>query len=117
MRKILALSGIIFIVMGAFLSPAATHFSVSGLEIPMIEAVSPVTRAHHVGSSEVATYQTQASFAEAVRFYSSFFSQNNFMVLGNEEAGEYNVAVKKEDVMFTMRIYRNQGKIYVQCIW
>jgi hypothetical protein len=95
---------------------AAGSFNVAGITLPLIEGA-----VDHgdlgIDNANVETFATGKPLAEVVAFYSAYFKDNGFLLIGGEEAGGFNASVKKGDSMFTVKIFAEKGKTILQFIW
>lgn len=95
---------------------AAGSFTVSGVALPLIEGA-----VDHgdlgVDNANVETFVTGKPLAEVVAFYSAYFKDNGFLLIGGEEAGGFNASVKKDDSMFTVKVFAEKGKTILQFVW
>jgi len=91
---------------------------VAGIDIPVMEgavlAAGIPTKSVH---TNIATYQTNRPLDEVIGFYESFFKENNFIFLGGKENGSFSASVKKDEAMFSLRIYSHNDKTVIQFIW
>jgi hypothetical protein len=98
---------------------AADSITIAGEQIPLIEGAAPAQAAGtpRVGGATVAAYTTSKSLSEVITFYESFLHHTGFLVIGGQEAGAFNVSVKKGDAQFSVRIYSAGGNTVIQFIW
>ena len=95
---------------------AAESVNVSGVGLPLIDG------AVHSGdmgvdSASVETFAISKPLAEVVAFYSAYFKNNGFLIIGGEDSSGFNASVKKDSSMFTVKIFAENGKTILQLVW
>lgn len=68
-------------------------------------------------NQRIAVYETDIPLSGVIDYYRSFFIANNFMILGGDDPYGYNASVKKEELMFTIRIFALGERTIIQFIW
>ncbi len=112
--KIIAL---ILIILNIFIS-ALHALEISGMQIMMIAGASLKKQSVEEGSSaKIVTYEVSKPLDEVVSFYELFFKGDGFSVIGGRQNNIYDAAVKKNNVMFSLRIYSEAGKTIIQFKW
>lgn len=97
---------------------AQEAIDIAGAQIPIMEgAVSAQAEAVPLADTRIAAFTTEKSLDSVVIFYESFFKDNGYLVIGGKSGGEYNASLKKENTMFTLRIYSESGRTIIQFIW
>ena len=95
---------------------AAESVNVSGVSIPLIGGA-----AHSgdmgIDSASVETFVISRPLAEVVAFYSAYFKNNGFLIIGGEDSSGFNASVKKDSSMFTVKIFAEKEKIILQFVW
>jgi len=110
----------LLLIFAFFLNPlfAAGVISISGTQIPVIEGAKADQEEEILsGEARIATYFTERPLEEAISFYESFFKGNGFAVIGGRDSTGFNVAVKKGNSMFSLRIFTQAGRTAIQFIW
>ncbi|MEI8348530.1 MAG: hypothetical protein WCI77_00110 [Candidatus Omnitrophota bacterium] len=86
--------------------------------IPVIENARCIQNQGKVSAdTHIATYRVNKNFTQVVEFYKDFFAAGGFSTMIEQSKDIFNMSVKKENVMFTMRIYPEGKQVAVQFIW
>ncbi|MBU1999230.1 MAG: hypothetical protein KKE64_07030, partial [Candidatus Omnitrophica bacterium] len=94
------------------------ELDILGQKIPLPPGAVEVEKSMSRGSNaRIVIYNIDEPPALVVEYYRQFFSNNQFMVIGGQDAGGYNVSVKKDKVMFTLRISPSGQNSLLQFIW
>lgn len=104
-----------FILSNAYAQEA---INISGTQIPIIEGAKSIDReAMQPREARIATYATEKTSASVIMFYESFFKNNGYLIIGGKKDDEFDASCKKENTMFTLRIYSKDSKAIIQFIW
>lgn len=96
----------------------AEDIEIAGLKIPLIEGAQLVKGEQRQRTqARIVTYTVDRPLSEVTGFYESFLKENGFIVMGGAEEGGFNASVKKDEVMFTLRIYSQGERTVLQFIW
>lgn len=113
-----------FILAGVFslLLPAILFSSeslkIKHAEIPLPEeAIFQKKELDPQEQAEIFTYIVKKPFEEIVLFYEAYFQENDFSVIGGIGETGYDAAVKKGDLMFSIRISPDWEKTVIEFIW
>ena len=120
MRHILSAAGIVALVFLQAISVEANEvIEISGMKIPVLEGAEQVKETRGVSvKGHVVTFAVDKTLEAVTDFYKAFFEENGFLIIGGMESGEnFNAAVKKGNVQFSLRIYRESGRTQIQFIW
>jgi hypothetical protein len=91
---------------------------IMGVYIPIIEGARPVKEESPLSPGiSVAAYNVYKPLNDVISYYHDFLKGNNFLVIGGEERDGFNASVRKEDCMFTIRIYIDVNKTILQFVW
>lgn len=105
----------IFILNYAYAQEA---INIGQTQIPIMEGAKSIQNtAAQPARASIVTYTMGQSLDSVIEFYESFFKNNAYLIIGGKKDAEYNVSLKKENVMFTLRIYASGGKTIIQFIW
>jgi len=96
---------------------AGSLVSIAGTGIPLIEGAQPAGREAVQAHARIATYAVSRPVTEVADFYLQYFKENGFVVLGGKENGALDVAVSKDAVMFSLKVFSEGGTTLVQFIW
>jgi len=97
---------------------AAEVVEIAGIKIPVIEgAVVSGWIENPAANVETVSYAVGKPLPEVVKFYELFFANNDFILFGGRESGSFNASVKKDQAMFTLRIYVSGSQTILQFIW
>lgn len=97
---------------------AGQAIEISGFGVPLIENAKPVPgEDKQTANFRLATYAVDKPLADVVQFYESFLKENDFLILGPEEENGFSASVKKDNTMFTLKIYSENKKTIIQFIW
>lgn len=97
---------------------AQEAINIGQTQIPIIEGARSIENiAAQPEGARIITYATEQSSDSVIIFYETFFKNNAYLIIGGKKDAEYNVSLKKEDAMFTLRIYAPSGKTIIQFIW
>jgi len=107
---------VVLVLIAAPIAYAAESVSVSGVGLTLIEG------AVHSGdmgidNASVETFTINKPLAEVVAFYSAYFKNNGFLIIGGEDPTGFNASVKKDNSMFTVKIFAEKGKTVLQFVW
>lgn len=94
----------------------AGNIIVCGSPLPLIEGALPMGT-EQIGEAQVYTCVLERHIDEVVEFYENFFEKNKFQLIGGKKGNEYNVSVKRNGSMFTLRIYREDKRTIMQFVW
>ena len=104
-----------------FLLAAAAYaeaVDISGKQIPLIEGASLIkSDSGRTKEARVATYAVDRDIDTVTTFYRMYFYKNDFFVIGGDGGGDFNVSVKKDNVMFSVKVYRENERTLIQFIW
>lgn len=91
---------------------------IAGMQIPLIEDAVPAKRAEaQTTDAKILVYTVDKPLSEVIKFYESFFAENNFLLIGGKQGGAFNASVKKGETMFTLMIYSQNNQTIIQFIW
>ena len=97
---------------------AGQAVKVGNLEIPLIEgAVRAPEAGPQAAQARIATFRCDKPQTEVILFYETYLEENNFQCLGGEEPDGFNVAARKADTLFTLRIFTKAGYTFIQFVW
>jgi hypothetical protein len=113
--KILILAVIFYLILSNSLF-ADPGIKISGIQIPLPER-SIQKDSRLTPQARIVTYAVNKPLDEVVRFYESYLKENGFIVIGGAQEAGFNASVKKDSIMFTIRIYPQDGKTLIQFIW
>ena len=98
------------------ISSAAENVNISGVSVPLISGAAHVDEKDSA-NVRVETFVVDKPLAEVIAFYSSFLKNNGFLSMGGEDPSGYNISAKKDNAMFTLKIYSQGQKTYINFIW
>jgi hypothetical protein len=109
----------IFLIFFLFLisnSLALDSLNISGVLIPLIDGATHVDE-KVMSNASVETFVVNKPLAQVVAFYSSFLKENGFLLIGGEDPSGFNASAKKNNAMFTLKIYSQNQKTIIHFIW
>lgn len=109
----------IFLICFLFLisnSLALDSLNISGVSIPLVEGATHVAE-KEMPNASVETFVVNKPLTQVVAFYSSYLKDNGFLLIGGEDPGGFNVSAKKNNTMFTLKIYSQDQKTVIYFIW
>jgi len=114
-RKAVFIFVVLILIVGSKVF-AVESVNVSGVSLPLVEG------AVHSGdmgidNASVETFTFSKPLAEVVAFYSVYFKNNGFLIIGGEDSSGFNASVKKDSSMFTVKIFAEKGKTILQLVW
>ena len=115
LKAIAVLILILFISAGTL--SADSTIDISGLQVPLIQGAKKLQSPGPKAQMRVAAYAVNSPLEQVIDFYSAFFKENGFLLIGGQGAGGLNVSAKKGAVMFTLRIFQEKGLVIVEFIW
>ena len=97
---------------------AQDRIEIAGIQIPLCEGARLVQPAS-AGSAQakVATYKVSRPKDAVSDFYLNYFKENNFLVIGGKQEGGLDISVKKDQVMFSLKVYAEDETTVIQFIW
>jgi len=107
---------LILVLLSTASSFASTGINIAGVFIPVIEGASHAEGKATINAN-VETLVVDKPLAEVVAYYSSYLKQNGFMVIGGESPGGFDASVKKDNSMFTVKIYSVNNRKVINFIW
>ncbi len=120
MRKIAFGMIVILVLLSAccFSVSAQGTIEVAQGVVPLPEGTRSLkTLTMHKPDARMITFMVDQSLDEVIAFYEAFFNKHSFAVMGGQDAQGYNAAVKMNESMFTLKIYRTQAGTTVEFIW
>lgn len=107
-----------YILLNIFVVYADQNIKIMGECIPIIEGAKPAKEElAKVADIRMATYEVFRPVNEVIGYYRDFFKGNNFLLIGGEEPDGFNASVRKENAMFTIRIFSKGDRSMLQFIW
>ncbi|MBU0504218.1 MAG: hypothetical protein V1842_00835 [Candidatus Omnitrophota bacterium] len=92
--------------------------NIMGQYVPIIEGARPAKEELNVSPGiRVAAYDVFKPLNDVISYYRDFLKGNNFLIIGGEERDGFNASARKEDCMFTIRIYIDVNKTILQFVW
>ena len=107
----------IFLVFFTAVLLADGFIDINGLQVPLPQGAVKTQKQSRQEGVRLAAYSVNKPLDEVVNFYSSFLSDNGFLLIGGEGAGGFNASVKKGAAMFTLRISKEKSATLVEFIW
>jgi hypothetical protein len=95
---------------------AAESVFISGISLPLVEGALRVP-GNGTSNAKVEKFSTDKPLAEVISFYSEYLKANGFLLIGGENASGFDASVKKNESMFTLKIYSEKGKTVVHFVW
>lgn len=95
---------------------AENMIAISGSRLPLIEGALSIGT-EKMGEAQVYTCLLERHIDEVAEFYENFFERSGFQLMGGRRGNEYSVSVRKDALMFTLRIYSEDKLTVMQFIW
>jgi hypothetical protein len=95
---------------------AAETVTIHSAVIPLIEGATPAEQSK-AANVKVEKFYVDKPLDEVVTFYSSYLKANGFLIIGGDSPTGFDASVKKEESMFTLKIYSEKGKTVIQFAW
>lgn len=116
--KTLVLVAVLFSLIFLTCLYAQETIEISGTQIPVIAGAVPTEAGEaQTTNAQIAAYAVDKPLSEVIKFYESFFAENNFLLIGGKQGGVFNASVKKGKTMFTLMIYSQNNQTIIQFIW
>ena len=98
---------------------AGSVLQIGALNIPLVEGAQAVSDQQKPSvNARIAVYTVKMPLRGVVAFYNSYFQRNTYLVLGGVlEDGSFDGSVKKENALFALRIYTEDGATRVRFAW
>ncbi|MBU1726939.1 MAG: hypothetical protein KJ880_04860 [Candidatus Omnitrophica bacterium] len=106
----------IFLILTLSVRVFASDIEIFGTLIPLPANAKEVS-SPGLNKARMVTYKVKLPVSEVVGFYKSFLKQNGFEVIGGNEEGEFNLSVKKNTCLFTLRVFPEGSNTVIQFIW
>lgn len=114
--RILFLTIVFSIFLSSFIH--AQTIEILGTEIPLMKGARRLdSKESTIIQARVVSYIVNTSLSEAIEFYRIFFKENDFYLMGGEGKEGFNASVKKDEIMFTIKIYAKDKRTVIQFIW
>ncbi|MCX5705502.1 MAG: hypothetical protein NTZ92_05560 [Candidatus Omnitrophica bacterium] len=107
---------VVLVLIAASIVYAVESVNVSGVNLALIEGAVHSGNTG-IGNASVETFTISKPLAEVVAFYSVYFKNNGFLIIGGEDSSGFNASVKKDSSMFTVKIFVENGKTILQFVW
>ena len=96
----------------------AGSIDIGALKIPIFEGAAFDKKEYKQdGRIAVSVYSVKKSLNEVISFYEKYLKENNFIVIGGRSGAGFDAAAKKDNTMFTLKIYYANQKTIIQFIW
>ncbi|MBI4707037.1 MAG: hypothetical protein HY761_03825 [Candidatus Omnitrophica bacterium] len=102
---------VLFLIILNICSGALYALEISGMQIMIIAGASLKKQSIEQGSSaRIVTYEVDKPLDEVISFYEAFLNGDSFSVIRGRQNNIFDASVKKNNVMFSLRIYPDVSK-------